>query len=59
MKIIHLPCQVRAVLFSVLWLIEHSPAAICNGVERLGVDAMSWWIDIQLVMELNGTVEIC
>ena len=36
---IPLPCQVRAVLFSVIWLVEHSSAAICGGVERLWVDA--------------------
>ena len=36
---IRLPCQVRAVLFSVIWLVEHSSAAICGGVERLWVDA--------------------
>ena len=33
---IRLPCQVRAVLFSVIWLVEHSSAAICGVRVTLG-----------------------
>jgi hypothetical protein len=46
--------QIRAVLLAVVRLVEHPPAAICNGIQRLWIDAHLGRVDLQAVVELDG-----
>jgi hypothetical protein len=49
--------QIRAVLLAVVRLVEHPPAAICNGIQRLWIDAHLGRVDLQAVVELDGAVK--
>jgi len=45
--------QVRSILLAVFRLVEHAPAAVCDGVQRLGVDSVPRRLDFELVVKYD------